>query len=316
MSSFRTIVPIKPIDKPFSYNDRYFLMGSCFAENMGSYLKTYQFKNMINPFGIVFNLASLDKLIHRMINLEDFEAFDLFKHHDVWSCFEVHSNQNKIERSELLNHLNQKLHEAHHFLKHTQVFILTIGTSWVYKNILTAKIVANCHKLPANQFEKILLEPSENANYLNHIIQTLQVFNPKIKIILTVSPIRHIKDGFFENNVSKANILSAIYQQNSSKVNYFPSFEIMQDDLRDYRFYAEDMLHPNEIATKYIWQKFKDNYFSQTTVQTMKEVETVNKMKCHRPFLDNTKTHLDFLNEIDQKILKLQSTFDWFFKGL
>jgi hypothetical protein len=315
MSNFRTIVPIKPVEKRLSYEDNYFLMGSCFSENIGHYLKTYQFKQMVNPFGIIFNLASLSRLTQRIVDLEHFTTADIVENQGVWSCFEAHSNQNSQSSQLLLERLNQQLTAANDWLKNATIFVLTVGTSWVYRHLAYNKIVANCHKMPANHFEKVLLNPAENLFYLNQIILKLKAFNPNLKIMLTVSPVRHIKDGFFENNVSKAHLLSAIYQVNETNVFYFPSYEIMQDDLRDYRFYAEDMLHPNEIAIKYIWQKFSDNYFDASTIQTMTTVEAINKMKQHRPFIENSAAHLEFLKDLDQKVKRMQSKYIWFFRN-
>jgi hypothetical protein len=313
MSEFRTKLKIKDAANKFSYHDKFMLMGSCFAENMGEYLENHQFQSLINPFGIIFNTASLSKIIKRIVDLTYFNENDIFSHLDVWSSFDVHSQMNKTSSSEFLKILNNQLDLAHQFLKETPVFILTLGTSWVYKHLKTNEIVANCHKIQQTQFEKKLLTVNENEYYLNEIIKTIQAFNQNIKIIMTVSPVRHIKDGFVENNWSKANLISALYPLQNKSILYFPSYEILMDELRDYRFYAEDMLHPNKIATDYIWTFFCQTYFSEETFQTMKTVAQINSMQAHRVSQPDTESYQNFKTTLENKILSLQNKYPWMF---
>ena len=220
---------------------------------------------------------------------------------------------NKTSSSEFLNNLNKQLDLAHQFLKETRVFILTLGTSWVYKHSKTNEIVANCHKIPQTQFEKKLLTVNENEYYLNEIIKTIQAFNQNIQIIMTVSPVRHIKDGFVENNWSKANLISALHSLQNKSILYFPSYEILMDELRDYRFYAADMLHPNKIATDYIWTFFCQKYFTEETLLTMKTVAQINNMKAHRVSQPDTEAYQNFKTTLENKILSLQNKYPWMF---
>lgn len=315
MPTFRTIIPLKKQKQTFGYHDKFMLMGSCFAENMGDYLQKNQFQTLVNPFGIIFNTASLSKIIHRLVNLDYFTSKDCFENQGIWSSFEVHSCMNNLTEVEFLDNLNQQIDVAHRYIKESTVFILTLGTSWVYKHIDTNEIVANCHKIEQKKFEKHLLSTVENEKYLNQIIQDLKTINPEIKLIITVSPVRHIKDGFVENTLSKAQLISAIHSILTIDMDYFPSYEIMMDDLRDYRFYAEDMLHPNQLATAYIWENFIQSYFSEETHQILKLVYQINNGLNHRPFNENHESHIKFKSDLSQKIHGLKQNYPWMFNN-
>lgn len=315
MQTFRTIIPINT-KKSYNYSDKFMLMGSCFAENIGDYLITNQFQTMINPFGIIFNTHSLVNIIERMVRLNYFSIEDVFENQEVWSSYEVHSCMNALSRDELIRSLNNQIDLSYQFLKNTKVFILTLGTSWVYEDKTSNKIVANCHKIPQKNFEKKILSSDDNLQNLSKIIHLIKSINPDINVILTISPVRHIKDGFIENNWSKSNLISAVHQLNVQNVKYFPSYEIMTDELRDYRFYKEDMLHPNKIAIDYIWEKFIETYFTENTLQTLKTVDQINKMKSHRVMSTNTMAYGKFQTELKNKIIKLQNQYDWMFRCL
>lgn len=310
---FRTILPLPQTNLNLSYEHHFFTFGSCFAENMSQFLNYFQFKQLSNPFGIIYNTYSIAKIIQRIISQQYFLIEDCFENQGLWSSFEVHSKLNQPNREDFLKNLNHQLKTTHDFLKKADVFLLTLGTSWVYEHIEKQEIVANCQKFPSNQFRKKMLSAEENEKHLNQCINYLLAFNPKIKIILTLSPVRHIKDGFAENNWSKANLIQAIHHLKNPQVYYFPSYEIMMDELRDYRFYAEDMLHPNDVAKKYIWQKFVETYFLTETQNDMKKVTQIQNMKAHRPLETNNENFKMFNKNLKAKIDDIQKQFPWMF---
>ncbi len=311
---FRIEVPIVKSHFPITYESRVFLMGSCFAENIGEKFEYFKFQNTVNPFGIIFNSVSVEKLIRRVIEKKYFTEKDVFFHNDLWHCFEVHSelsNPNKEDFLQILNALIESTNSQIHKLTHC---IITLGTSWVYRNIHSGEIVANCHKVPQKEFTKELLSVEQNENCLTSIIALIQSINPNCKFTFTVSPVRHIKDGFVENQVSKANLLLAVYNVVSRQqldVNYFPSYEIMMDELRDYRFYAEDMLHPNTTAIDYIWNKFFENFVAENEFSTMQQVGDIQKALHHRAFNPNSESHQKFLKNLDKKIISLKSKYSF-----
>lgn len=302
---FRTEVPIVKSDFPIDYQSKILLFGSCFAENIGKKFSYFKFQNQVNPFGIIFNSVSLEKLIRRVIEKRYFTEKDIFYHNEAWHCFEVHSELSNLDKDDFLNHLNQIIDSTYQYIKESSHFIITLGTSWVYRDIISHEIVANCHKVMQKQFTKELLSVEIIEKSLLNIISLVEDINPETKFIFTVSPVRHIKDGFVENQVSKANLLLAVYKIVANKpelANYFPSYEIMMDELRDYRFYAEDMLHPNQIAIDYIWVKFFENYVKEEEFTWMQKVCDVQKAIHHRPFNPDSQSHQKFLHNMNQKI--------------
>ncbi|GGC77915.1 hypothetical protein GCM10011508_01730 [Flavobacterium lutivivi] len=284
------------------------LLGSCFAENMGEKFEYFKFRNVVNPFGIIFNAVSIEKLIHRVVNKIVFTEKDIFFHNDLWHCFEVHSQLSNPNKEEFLSNLNAILELMYQQITSLTHCIITLGTSWVYRNNNSNEIVANCHKVPQKEFTKELVSIEENVKCIQNIISLVHSLNPDCNFIFTVSPVRHIKDGFVENNVSKAHLISAIHTINHqpSTINYFPSYEIMMDELRDYRFYAEDMLHPSQTAIDYIWIKFFENYINQKEFGTMNQVCEIQRSLKHRPFNPNSESHQKFLKNLNQKIFELK----------
>lgn len=305
---FRTVIPISESQFPIDYHSKILSLGSCFAVNMAAKLSYYKFQNCCNPFGIIFNPVSIEKLVERAVNKDFFTEKDIFFHNDVWHCFEVHSelsNPNKEAFLKLLNELievtNQQIIQSTHVL-------ITYGTAWVYRNKDNNQIVANCHKVPQRQFSKELLSIARIQTAINNTISTIRSINPEVKFIFTVSPVRHIKDGFVENTLSKAHLISAIHSTDNSQFtthNYFPSYEIMMDELRDYRFYAEDMLHPSQVAIDYIWERFKEATISETAFPVMKEVQQIQTALLHRPFNPNSESHQQFVLKNQKRIESL-----------
>ncbi|CAM4406977.1 GSCFA domain-containing protein [Flavobacterium terrigena] len=301
---FQTQIPIQKADFPMDYQSKIMLLGSCFAENMAEKFEYFKFQTTVNPFGIIFNSVSLEKLILRSIHKKYFSGKDIFFHNEAWHCYEVHSELSNSNKEEFLEALNQLVDSTNEELKNSTHIITTLGTSWVYRHIESNEIVANCHKVPQKQFVKEILSIAQIETSLENIISEIHVVNPNCNFIFTVSPVRHIKDGFVENNVSKAHLISALYSSNFQfpVSNYFPSYEIMMDELRDYRFYAEDMLHPNQTAIDYIWIKFFENYVDEKEFETMQQVCDIQKALHHRPFNPNSESHLKFLANLNQKM--------------
>ncbi|MDY0780907.1 GSCFA domain-containing protein [Tenacibaculum sp. IB213877] len=310
--NLQTQIPLqKQSHHQIDYNSKLLLLGSCFSENIGNKLGYFKFQSTQNPFGILFQPKAIEQLITNSINEKEYTEVDIFNHNEIWSCFDAHSALSSINKNELLEGLNSAIKATHQQLKNTSHIIITLGTSWVYRFIETDILVANCHKIPQKKFLKEILSVDEITESLTSTIALIRSINTNASIILTVSPVRHIKDGFIENQQSKAHLLSAIHQvvEPRKNVHYFPSYEIMMDELRDYRFYADDMIHPSEVAINYIWEKFTEAWLSDTSKEIMKEVDTIQKGLAHRPFNPNTEQHQQFLKNLQQKKETLQQAF-------
>ena len=301
--NFSTKITIPKSDAPISHHSKVLLLGSCFTENIGSKLDFFKFQNLTNPFGIIFNPVSIENLVFRALTDDEFSEKDIFYHEGVWKCFAVHSDLNNGNKDEFLNLLNQTLHDFKNYISSATHFIITLGTAWIYKTVSENNVVANCHKVPQNQFVKELLSILSIENSLRNLMDVVLKNNPNCKFIFTISPVRHIKDGLVENNVSKAHLTSAVYQLKRANKNYFPSYEILMDELRDYRFYADDLLHPSKMAVDFIWQRFKETYFLDETIALCSEIEAIQKALLHRPLSSTSDNHSKFLLHLNEKIL-------------
>lgn len=313
---FRTQIPIPKSNFPIDYNSKIVSLGSCFAENMAEKLDYYKFQNNCNPFGIIFNPVSIEKMIYRIVNQIFYSENDIFFHNERWHCYEVHSDWSNYNAAEFLENLNAVLRTSLIQLFQASHIIITYGTSWVYRNTESNAVVANCHKVEQKEFKKEILSIETIEKSILNTIGYFQIINPNVNFIFTVSPVRHLKDGVVENQLSKAHLISAIYQQlqtEQCKLNteYFPSYEIMMDELRDYRFYAEDMIHPSEVAIDYIWQRFSETTISKESHSIMDEVETIQKGLAHRPFNPNSQSHKQFLSKLQAKSTKLVSQYSF-----
>lgn len=312
--NFRTQIPIPPNLNPIDYNSKIVSLGSCFAVNMAEKFEYYKFQNSVNPFGIIFNPVSIEKLIYRIVNQVFFTEKDIFFHNERWHCFEVHSDLSNANKEEFLENLNVILKLSLIQLFQASHVIITFGTSWVYRNFESNTIVANCHKLPQNQFQKEILSVETIGNSIKNTIDLIQKINPDCNFIFTVSPVRHLKDGFVENQRSKSHLITAIHDAIKPQlpaVNYFPSYEIMMDELRDYRFYAEDMLHPSAVAIDYIWSKFKESTIAESDFPVMEQVDSIQKSLSHKPFNPNSESHLKFESKLKQKMTNLQFQYSF-----
>lgn len=306
---FRTQFPIKSIDPGMDYNSRIFLTGSCFVENIGEKLDYYKLRNFRNPFGILYHPAAIEKLILRTIKNETYTSEDVFFHNERWHCFDAHSELSDPSETGLLKNLNGKLKETAEYLKQATHVIVTLGTAWVYRNIESEELVANCYKLPQKNFFKEITEIEVLEESLKKIISGIKAINSDAGIIFTISPVRHIKDGIIENQRSKAHLIAALHnvlEKSTASLNYFPAYEIMNDDLRDYRFYGKDLLHPSPVAVDYIWENFLAAGFSTESLINFKEIDAIQKSLAHKAFNPDSESYKKFQISLEKKISDLK----------
>ena len=303
---FRTKVPISPQEPKIVYPSKVLLLGSCFVENIGKKLEYYKFQQLVNPFGILFHPAAIHNFLKRVKTQHVFTEEDIFFHSETWHSYEAHSDFNSVEKEGILRNLNAAVKETHQLLLSATHVVITPGTAWGYRLKETGEMVANCHKVPQSNFTKEISQVKKALFDTSEIVREL---NPKVKIIFTVSPVRHLKDGFVENQLSKAKLITAVQEIVASEGNcsYFPAYEIMMDELRDYRFYAEDMVHPNQVAIDYIWKKFQEAWIASEASAVMKKVDTIQKGLLHRPFKETSEAHKKFRRDLQQKIEKLKN---------
>lgn len=272
---------------------------------MADKLDYFKFQNSCNPFGIIFNPVSIEKLIRLVVSEEEFTDLDIFFHNERWHSFDVHSDLSSNSKEELLATLNSILKITKQQVQEASHIIITYGTAWIYRALESDEIVANCHKVPQKHFAKELLSIATIKESISNTIQLIQSINPEARFIFTVSPVRHIKDGFVENQLSKSHLIAAIHDSEFKVHDYFPSYEIMMDELRDYRFYANDMLHPNPLAIDYIWERFKEAVITEKAYTTMEAVENIQKSLQHRPFNPESVSHQKFETNLQAKIRKM-----------
>jgi len=260
--------------------------GSCFAEQTGIRFRESGFRVTVNPFGVLYNPSSISEAIRRLIRNEPFSQVELVQLNGLYHSFSHHGSFSDTDASVTLGRINDAFRKASDALKETTCLILTFGTAWVYILPENGQVVANCHKFPASRFQRYRLTMPDIVDDYTALINYLLVQHPDLKILLTVSPIRHLKDGFHENTLSKSILLmatEALCNQFSSVV-YYPSYELLMDDLRDYRFYADDMMHPSPMAQDYIWEHFSETFFGKTTREIARQVQQIRIAMEHKPF--------------------------------
>jgi hypothetical protein len=311
---FTTQIPVPVNRQQIDYRSSIVSLGSCFAVNIGHRLDYFKFRNTTNPFGILFHPLALQKAIGFALNNKTFSEADIFFHNERWQCYDAHSDLSHNDPAILTQRLNKANALLRDNLLKASHIIITLGTAWVYQLNATGQTVANCHKVPQQQFTKHLLSVNDIKQGLITIIDVIKQANPTAQILFTISPVRHIKDGFTENQHSKSNLFSALQDvlqsgNYSSETFYFPSYEIMMDELRDYRFYAADMIHPNETAIAYIWERFTESCINPDAVTVMKEADAIQKGLMHRPFNPESAQHKDFLRKLRQRAEKLNQQY-------
>ncbi len=313
MSKFQTIVEIPKYDWQLDYQSLSMFMGSCFAENIGSKLIDSKFNIDLNPFGILYNPVSVENSLRMLLQNKKVEEHELINRDGLWHSFFHHSRFSHENKTETLRKINSKIRAASKFLRTANSLFITFGTAWVYEHKETQQVVSNCHKIPNSEFTRYRIGVDEIVARFNHLLKELFQVNPSLKVVFTVSPIRHWKDGAIQNQVSKATLLLAIdsivKKAGNEACSYFPSYEIVMDELRDYRFYAEDKLHISEVATNHIWEKFEQAFMEPGTLSLKMEIEKIVRAKNHRPFNPKTEKHQKFLSNCLMKCEELEGKY-------
>ena len=311
-NTFRTILNPEPSDIQIEHQSGVLCMGSCFAEHIGKRLDDFKFQNFLNPFGIIYNPISLMESLEVLLDEnKSYEEKDLFENLGGWHSFQHHGSFSGTPKEEVLQRINNTLTNARAFLKKTEFLILTLGTANVFVEKASDKIVANCHKVPQQNFYRKKLSVDEMVEKMSAVFDQLIAQFPNLKIIATVSPVRHIRDGLIENQISKSKLILTIHQlaEQYDFLKYFPAYELLLDDLRDYRFYKKDLIHPSEMAVDYIWKFFEKTFFSSQTIAINSKVEKIKMAAAHRPFQPHAPAHLDFVKKQIEKIEKLENEF-------
>ncbi len=311
---FQLNLDIKKFSPLIQHTDKMLLMGSCFTEHIGEFLDDHKWNVLQNPNGILFNPISVAAALTSYMDHQQYAENDLFQLNEAWHHWQFHSRFSKMDAAETLIGINQSIARAHSFLKESNWLIITLGSAWIYalnENATLAKpseIAANNHKAPQGWFNRRLLRTEETMSALDNLVHRLKMFNPGLQIIFTISPVRHVREGVVENNQSKAVLINAVHQlvKKLDKLHYFPAYELVIDILRDYRFYAEDMVHPNYQATAYVWEQFVEACISENAQQLMNEINVLNAAKAHKPFNAASQAHQQFLQKHLQLTKALQ----------
>jgi len=310
---FFTEIQIPEFPSQMDYSKSMMLFGSCFSENIGQKLIDLKFDVDMNPFGILYNPESIANSLRILLEKRTFTENDLFQDQGLWNSFYHHSRFSDVDQDAALGKINYRISSSHEFLKKADFLIITFGTAWIYELRRTGQVVSNCHKIPAGEFKRFRLGVSEITNVYRELLEQIWKFNPGLKVIFTVSPIRHWKDGAVENQLSKASLLLAIDQLikgfGEQGCTYFPSYELMMDELRDYRFYAEDMLHISPVAIDYIFERFSKVMITKESMDVSKKVMKVRKAFEHRPVNPTTAEFKGFIRQNLLQISQLTSQF-------
>ena len=304
----QTEIKIQPLEQTIAYGDGLLFLGSCFADEVGALCRGLGFDAMVNPFGVLYNPASIAQSVERLDTGQAFEHDDVIVvGEDQYCTFNHNTAFWSDSETALLEQTNRSLAEAHvHFMASKWV-VISLGTSWVFKNKVSGKVVSNCHKLPANQFDRQFLSVEQSSQYLAEIVQR----HPEKQFVFTVSPLRHLKDGLHENQLSKAALLLAVDKvcKTYDNAHYFPAYEILLDELRDYRFYKEDMVHPTEQAVRYIWERFAEYAVDPEERPAKKAAAELKQMLQHRPLFPESEAFRKFEELKEKKVNALQNDF-------
>ena len=295
---------------PIRHTDPVVLLGSCFSEHIGEKLRSAKFRVVENPHGILFNPISIARAVTAYIENRVYTEADLFELNETWHSWDHHSRFSSPDKADALEKINAAVRETHEFLKTAGWVIITLGSAFSYELAENNRPVANCHKAPANWFRRRLLTTEDVLTALDNMVHRLRFYNPNLKILFTISPVRHLREGMIENNRSKAVLIQAVHHlvDKFEGLFYFPAYELVIDDLRDYRFYAEDMVHPNYQATEYVWKKLMESCMDAETQDLIKELRQIELSYKHRPFNPNTRQHKKFLQDQLKRATDLQKS--------
>jgi hypothetical protein len=314
-TKFYTNVDIPKLNWETGYSKTNMFLGSCFTENVGNRLRDLKFKVDINPFGILYNPVSVANGLQILLQKKKFEPEDLVFHNGLWHSFSHHGRFSFPTAEESLDAINSRIERSYEFLKKADFLFITFGTAWIYKLKKSGQPVSNCHKIPATEFERKRLSVSDIVSVYIELLAEIKRINPGIKIVFTISPIRHWKDGAIENQRSKATLLLAvdeiIRKSNNDFCAYFPAYEIVMDELRDYRFYADDMIHISDVAVNYIWEKFVSYIVEDKSREIALEIEKIVKAKEHKPSGRNLSEYKKFVVKVLQQINMIEKKFGY-----
>ncbi len=301
-----------------NHRQKLLLVGSCFTEQIGNKLSQHKFSVLENPNGILFNPVSICHAVSSYAAGKGYLADDLFYYNELWGSWKHHTKFSSIDKDKALDAINYSQQKANEYIKDTDWILLTLGSAFVYEDTAEndtgnyENVVANCHKVPADKFNRRLLDTAEIKTVLSSMMHAVKKINPAVKFIFTISPVRHLREGFIENNRSKAALIQAVHSiVNELDCFYFPAYELVIDDLRDYRFYAEDMVHPNYAATNYVWEKFIATCIDESSQQLMKEIAVIVAARNHKAFNPTSVQHAKFLQANLEKIKKINDQFSY-----
>jgi hypothetical protein len=302
---------VTPSSHKISYADKVLFIGSCFTEEIGEMMKDLKFDVSLNPNGILYDPVSIAAALDSYIENKFYKENDLFILNELWHSWQHHSIFSGMNKERVLQNINHSQSAAHQFLKNASWLIITLGTSYNYQLKNSLQPVANCHKAPQDFFEKKLLSIEEIISQLSNVILKLQSFNPGLKIIFTVSPVRHVKDGVVENNRSKARLIEAVHsiKENNKNIFYFPAYELIIDVLRDYRFYKNDLVHPSESATEFVFESFCNAYLDEHSLKLSEDIKSIVTAKNHKPFQKESSAHKKFQRSQLEKIKTIKTNF-------
>tara|TARA_R110002051_G_scaffold10175_3_gene38719 strand:- start:170243 stop:171187 length:945 start_codon:yes stop_codon:yes gene_type:complete len=305
-----TQITLNAAETQFGYEDSVLLLGSCFAENIGEQLMYHKFQTTVNPFGILFHPLAIERVLQDAHTDKTYDESSVFEIDGIWKSFIAHSRLNALTQGATLDKLRSAQQVLKKSIQDASHIFITLGTAWVYQDIASGMPVANCHKVPQKAFVKGLMPVEQIAASLQRQRDIISQMNPKAQVIFTVSPVRHLKDGMIENSRSKAHLIAAVHSLvNGNDTLYFPAYELMIDELRDYRFYASDMLHPSEQAIQYIWQRFVEVFAFAKAQSTLKEIAVIQAGLSHRPFNGGSKEHQSFLQKLRASIEAVQKKY-------
>lgn len=310
----KLLTEVKLPEYPFriDHHSGTLLLGSCFTDNIGRLLKRSKFPVTINPFGVTYNPASLSRQLEALMSREAYVIEDLNFHNGKWFSFDHYTGFSSDNKQACLDGINQAFTQAKEELQKASLLVITWGTSWVYRYKTSGQVVCNCHKIPADQFTRTRLSVREIVKIYSALLPELFKYKPEIKVLFTISPIRHWKDGAHGNQLSKAALLlaaDALEDEFPGKVNYFPSYEITMDEMRDYRYYADDMLHLSSLAVEYIWEKFQNSLVSEESLQIMRDLEPLIRMEEHRSLNKSSEVQKETIRIREEKRAKLQKRY-------
>lgn len=311
MMDFMINIDVKKLPRPITYRDKILLIGSCFTEHIGNTLGELKFSVLQTPHGILFDPVSVCKSLVSYIHNKKYEEKDLFHLNEIWNSWEHHSRFSNPDAYKSVQAINESQEQAHRFLKEADWIIITLGSSFSYRLAENGEGVANCHRAPAQWFNKHMLTIDETVTMLDNCYHQLIRFNPKLNIIFTVSPVRHLRDGVVENNRSKARLIEAVHHMVNKfdRLHYFPAYELVIDVLRDYRFYDIDLAHPNYMATEFVLDKFAASCIDEGSQELMQEIKKIVIARKHKAFQPDTNAHKQFLQTHAEKVKALQQKY-------